>query len=63
MDQFFAADYSGPAFEFLSTAHIAALAFLVVLNIFLLRYRYAEDRTKGAIRWLLALILWGKEFA
>lgn len=63
MDQFFAADYSGPAFEYLSTAHFAALAFLVLLNIFLLRYRYAEDRTRGAIRWLLALILLGNEVA
>lgn len=63
MDQFFAADYSGPAFEFLGTAHIAALAFLVLLNIFLLRYRYADDSTKGAVRWLLALILLGNEVA
>jgi len=63
MDQFFAADYSGPAFEFMSATHIGALAFLVLLNLFLIRYRYADDRTKGSIRWLLALILWGNEFA
>src|SRR3989304_453838 len=63
MDQFFAADYSGPAFEFMSTTHIGALAFLVLLNLFLIRYRYAEDKTKGSIRWMLALILWGNEFA
>ena len=63
MDQFFAADYSGPAFEFLDTTHIAALAFLVLLNIFLLRYRSADDRTKGVIRWLLALMLLGNEVA
>ena len=63
MDQFFAADYSGPAFEFMSATHIGALAFLVLLNLFLIRYRYAEDKTKGSIRWLLALILWGNEFA
>ena len=63
MDQFFAADYSGPAFEFMSATHIGALAFLVLLNLFLIRYRYADDKTKGSIRWILALILWGNEFA
>ena len=63
MDQFFAADYSGPAFEFMSVTHIGALAFLVLLNLFLIRYRYADDKTKGSIRWMLALILWGNEFA
>jgi len=63
MDQFFAADYSGPAFEFMSATHIGALAFLVLLNLFLIRYRHADDKTKGSIRWLLALILWGNEFA
>jgi hypothetical integral membrane protein (TIGR02206 family) len=63
MDQFFAADYSGPAFEFWSTAHLAALGFLILLNLFLLRYRYANDRTKDVIRWLLALILLVNEIA
>jgi hypothetical integral membrane protein (TIGR02206 family) len=57
MDQFFAADYSGPAFEYLSTAHIAAIAFFVLLNLFLIRYRHADDKTKSSIRWILALIL------
>jgi hypothetical integral membrane protein (TIGR02206 family) len=63
MDQFFAADYSGPAFELWSTAHLAALGFLVLLNLFLRRYRFADDNIKGAIRWLLALILLLNEVA
>jgi hypothetical integral membrane protein (TIGR02206 family) len=63
MDQFFAADYSGPAFEYMGATHIGALAVLVLLNLFLIRYRHADDKTKGSIRWLLALILWGNEFA
>jgi hypothetical integral membrane protein (TIGR02206 family) len=57
MDQFFAADYSGPAFEYLSIAHIAAIVFFVLLNLFLIRYRHADDKTKGSIRLVLALIL------
>jgi len=63
MEQFFAADFPGPAFEFLGATHLAALGFLVLLNLFLLRYRYAQDRTKASVRWTLALILWGNEFA
>jgi hypothetical integral membrane protein (TIGR02206 family) len=63
MERFFAGDYHGPAFEFLGTSHIAALASLVLLNLFLIRYRNASDGTKGGIRWTLALILWGNEFA
>lgn len=63
MEQFFAGDYPGPAFEFLGAAHVGALAVLFLLNLFLIRFRYASDRTKTSIRWMLALILWGNEFA
>ena len=63
MTEFFAADYQGPAFEFLGTAHLAALGFLVLLNLLLLRFRHASDGAKGAIRWLLALVLLGNEIA
>jgi hypothetical integral membrane protein (TIGR02206 family) len=63
MEQFFAGDYPGPAFEFLGTTHIVALAFVVLLNLFLIRFKNASDRTRGRIRWTLALILWGNEFA
>ena len=63
MTWFFADDYEGPAFEFLGVSHISALAFFVVLNLFLTRYRHAADGTKTTIRWTLALILWGNEIA
>jgi hypothetical integral membrane protein (TIGR02206 family) len=56
-EKFFAGDYPGPGFEFLGTAHLAALAFLLLLNLYLLRFRNADDKTKRAIRWRLALIL------
>jgi len=61
MDQFFAGDYPGPAFEFLGTAHIVALICVTLLNLLLLSFRNAEDKTKRRIRWTLALILWGNE--
>jgi hypothetical integral membrane protein (TIGR02206 family) len=63
MNIYFAGDYPGPTFEFLGNAHISALAFLVLLNLFLFRYKNAEEGTKRNIRWTLALILWGNEIA
>jgi hypothetical integral membrane protein (TIGR02206 family) len=63
MTEFFAADYHGPAFQLLGTAHIAALVALVTLNLFLLRVKYSTDGSKSFIRWMLALILVGNEIA
>ncbi|HXF84950.1 MAG TPA: TIGR02206 family membrane protein [Anaerolineales bacterium] len=63
MDQFFSADYQGPPFEHLGAAHLGALTFLVLLNLFLIRFRQANESTKKTIRWTLALILWGNEIA
>lgn len=63
MTEFFAANYHGQPFEFLGTAHLAALGVLVLLNLYMIRFRNATDGTKTAIRWILALILWGNEFA
>ena len=63
MIQFFSSDFEGPAFEYFGAAHLGALAFLVLLNLYLLRFRYASDRTKGAIRWMLAILLCINEFA
>ena len=63
MDQFFAGNYPGPAFEFLGTAHLAALAVLVLLNLLLLTFRKADEATKQRVRWIMALVLWGNEIA
>ena len=63
MTQLFAADYSGPAFELWGTAHWAALAFFILFNLYLLRFKHRSDRTKAAVRWLLALVLLGNEIA
>ncbi|MEP6895904.1 MAG: TIGR02206 family membrane protein [Chloroflexota bacterium] len=63
MDKFFAGDYPGPTFEYFGTTHIAALICLVLLNLFLIRFRNADEKTKRNIRWTLALILLGNEIA
>lgn len=61
MEKFFAGDYPGPAFEFLGGAHIGALLFIVLLNLFLLRYKNADEKTRNTVRWTMALLLWGNE--
>jgi hypothetical integral membrane protein (TIGR02206 family) len=63
MTGYFAGDYQGQPFEFLGTAHLAALAFLFLLNLYLIRFRNSGDGAKAAWRWILALILWGNEIA
>jgi len=63
MEKFFAGDYPGPAFKFFGTAHIAALICLVLLNLFLIRFKNADEKTKRNIRWTLALILLSNEIA
>jgi hypothetical integral membrane protein (TIGR02206 family) len=63
MTGYFAADYQGQPFELFGMTHWAALAALVLLNLYLLNFRNSGDRTKGAVRWILALILWGNEIA
>jgi hypothetical integral membrane protein (TIGR02206 family) len=57
MSQFFTANYTGPAFQFLGAAHLGALGFLILLNLFLIRFKNSGDGTKAAVRWLLALIM------
>jgi hypothetical integral membrane protein (TIGR02206 family) len=63
MTEFFAANYHGQAFEFMGTAHLTALGTLILFNLFLIQFRNASDGIKTTIRWILALILWGNEFA
>jgi len=63
MGTFFAGNYTGTPFQFLGVAHLGALTFLLLLNIYLLRFRNSTDSAKTKIRWVLALILWVNEFA
>jgi hypothetical integral membrane protein (TIGR02206 family) len=56
MDRFFARDYTGAPFELFGPAHLAFLAFLLVIYVFLyiLRDRFS-DRQKNFFRWFLAV--------
>jgi hypothetical integral membrane protein (TIGR02206 family) len=61
MSQFFAGNYTGPAFQLFGVAHIAALAVLLALNLYLIRFKTADEDTKRTIRWTLAIRLWTAE--
>lgn len=61
MAQYFAWNYPGPAFQFLGTAHIAALSGIVLLNLFLVRFKNSAEQTKHTIRWTLGIVLWANE--
>ncbi|HSL42457.1 MAG TPA: TIGR02206 family membrane protein [Anaerolineales bacterium] len=63
MTEFFAADFTGPAFEYLGTFHLAALGALILLNLVLPTFRNSSDGTKATVRWLLALLLLTNEIA
>ncbi|HSM72965.1 MAG TPA: TIGR02206 family membrane protein [Anaerolineales bacterium] len=57
MDQFFARDFHGPAFELFGFPHIITLATLLALNLILIQTKHAREDQKKTIRWALALTL------
>ena len=61
MEKFFAADYPGPAFQFLGAAHLGALLVILLLNLYLLRFKGADEKTRSRVRWTMAIILWVNE--
>jgi hypothetical integral membrane protein (TIGR02206 family) len=63
MTSIFAVDFPGHAFQLFGPAHLAALTSIVLLNLFLLRYRSASEETRRTVRWTLALVLWFNEIA
>lgn len=61
MNQFFAKDFSGGEFAFMGTAHLMALFCIVLLNLYLLRYKARSDDTRRSLRWTMAIVLWVNE--
>jgi len=61
MDQFFTKDFTGGDFAFMGIAHLIALLSIVLLNIYLLRYRTKSESNRSKIRWTMAIILWVNE--
>jgi hypothetical integral membrane protein (TIGR02206 family) len=63
LGQFFAADYQGGAFVLFGPAHIAALLSILLLNLYLARFRQAAEASRRRIRWILAGSIWTAESA
>jgi hypothetical integral membrane protein (TIGR02206 family) len=59
--QYFARDWSGPAFMMFDQAHLAALFAIILLNIALLRFKYTTEQARHTLRWTIAIILWANE--
>lgn len=63
MTRFFASDFPGHPFELFVFSHIIALIVLITLNILLIQFKSASDKSKRTTRWALASILIGNEIA
>ena len=63
MSRFFASDFPGHPFDLFGLSHVIALLVLLELNIFLIFFKNTSDKSKNAIRWVLALVLLVNETA
>jgi len=61
MEQFFIYNYKGTPFQLFGAAHVGALLCLLILNLYLLRFKNADDGVRSKARWTMALVLWGNE--
>jgi hypothetical integral membrane protein (TIGR02206 family) len=58
MSQYFAYDYAGAPFVLFGTWHLVALQVIVLLNFGMLGFRKSSAKTRTAIRWTMAIVLW-----
>ena len=63
MQAFFGFDYTGEPFHFFGTAHIGALLAILLLNLFLLRYRSKDETVRKKVRLTMAIVLWVNELS
>lgn len=63
MKEFFAYDYTGTPFVFFGSAHIGALAVILLLNLYLMRYRNRDEKTRRRVRITLAVVILADESA
>lgn len=59
--EYFARDYFGAPFRLFDAAHLGALLCVLLLNLFLLRFRKSEEEVRRRLRWTMAIILWVNE--
>src|SRR5512137_2817853 len=58
VSQYFAYDYLGTPFILFGTCHLAALLVILLINLAMLGFRRASDKTRLIVRWTMAIILW-----
>jgi hypothetical integral membrane protein (TIGR02206 family) len=63
MGTFFSKGWDGPAFVLFESAHLVILLIIVIINIWMLRFRGSSESTRKAVRWTMAIILWVNEAA
>jgi hypothetical integral membrane protein (TIGR02206 family) len=61
--QYFIKDYTGAAFVIFGPAHLATLLAIILLNLWLLRFKSATEQTKRRVALVLAIALWLDESA
>lgn len=61
--QYFAKDWTGPAFVMFDAPHLMALMVIMILNFALFRFKYATEQARHRLRWTIAIILWANEIA
>lgn len=63
MSQYFVYDYAGNPFILFGIWHIAAIFLIVLINFAMLGFRKSSEKTRKAVRWTMAIILWVDEFS
>lgn len=63
MGDFFSKGWDGTPFILFETAHLVILLIIVIVNLWMLRFRGAPESTRKAVRWTMAIILWINEAA
>ena len=61
MSKYFAYDYTGVPFVMFGTWHLVALLVIVLLNFGMLGFRKSSAKTRTALRWTMAIVLWADE--
>ena len=63
MSQYFVYDYMGNPFILFGIWHIVALLLIVFVNFTMLGLRNSSEKTRVAVRWTMAIILWIDELS
>jgi hypothetical integral membrane protein (TIGR02206 family) len=63
MDTFFSKGWDGETFSLFESAHLVILLTIVIINLWMLRFRNTPESTQKAVRWTMAIAIWVNEAA